>query len=39
MKKVGLIGALSLVALLAAGVAGVHRWFNPPPPPDKRPLQ
>lgn len=33
MKKVWVIGALSLVALLAAGFAGVHRWFNPPPPP------
>ncbi|MBD3645759.1 amidohydrolase [Alcanivorax sp.] len=33
MKKVWFIGAVSLVALLAAGVAGVHRWFNPPPPP------
>lgn len=33
MKKVWFIGAVSLLALLAAGVAGVHRWFNPPPPP------
>jgi predicted amidohydrolase YtcJ len=33
MKKIWFIGAVSLLALLAAGVAGVHRWFNPPPPP------
>ncbi|MGJ3256548.1 MAG: amidohydrolase [Alcanivorax sp.] len=33
MKKVWFIGAVSLLALLAVGVAGVHRWFNPPPPP------
>lgn len=33
MKKVWFIGAVSLLALLAASVAGVHRWFNPAPPP------
>ena len=33
MKKIWFIGAVSLLALLAAGVAGVHRWFNPLPPP------
>ncbi len=33
MKKVWIIGALSLLALLVVAMAGVHRWFNPPPPP------
>jgi predicted amidohydrolase YtcJ len=33
MKKIWFIGAVSLLALLLASVAGVHRWFNPPPPP------
>ncbi|MED5389690.1 MAG: amidohydrolase family protein, partial [Pseudomonadota bacterium] len=33
MKKVWLVGAVSLLGLLVVGVAGVHRWFNPPPPP------
>ena len=33
MKNVWFIGAVSLLALLAVAVAGVHRWFNPPPPP------